>query len=1438
MIKFPVFRRTFMTFRVGQFAELRNVTELTELPYGSILHELDRFQMHGDDTSLSPSIDNPIVNMNNFKLLMTNVVDPTAVPKEYAPVVINHMLLTNAGVVGKLADYKREMAPRVIYFDSIRDLATRVGAQKVVNYNPLFRARVMGVRRKPRLMNMVLASVVNTIMQAPDQMHFVHIPLESLVFEKKDFLRVFKKYDRIATRYPEISSYLFLAHLYSILMKPINMPPRGLLLEEDEKDLDATESFSIPLAELDLDCTASEWFTNIRNYVMDDDQLALETLDMKDTDNPYQVSVFEYLPPTMFERINFILTCNGKFIIYNLRDLKDINGRAGAGIIRIIKHINMLCAGGSPEDVEQAELPMVAESIVSVDETRTKANQPSFVQPMTKEEKQEALDEDLRELDNFEKILSQDVTVAEKPLTLAQKEHVKKISKTYKHLTIGDKTFQEVLTTVPDFDVEMPDGNITAVKEGALNENATTSSTAKLDAAYVQKSMTKDIAAIVTSFNKLNMYLVDFKEKVKEDELNSEITYSATFEDLGHKKHTFTFTIPKVDQFGNYMDNGSLKTINKQRVSCPICKVSPTRVTLNSNYNKILIERNTSVAHTFINWFVTSLKKAQADGFRTMLVHGSCKYPMKALPFEITELGGRYTRINFNNGFLFFDVVNRESVMEAGQRDMILKMEHENGLWFGCKNDKHFFATVTGNVTVKSVAGEEVFYGAFVDFFEWLFSMQLSPMTEYITATILSREVPLIHPLAYRYGLTNMLKYTGCDYEVHDINERIERKTSDILVRFSDKKLLIRRTPRNNALLFGGLCIYDFSNVALEDMDDKDIYFELLSQKGISTNFIKGLDPLFDMFIDPITRDVLREMKEPTDIRDLMLRAATMLTTSEHKPAASASNFRFRGVEQITGVVYNEMARAFANYKNRSGNGAIKFSVSAYQVKQRIAHMQLTENVSLINPINDIKQYSKFSNTGDGGRSNETFMIADRQFTEDQIGVVSEATVDNGKTGMNAMLPFNPVIVNERGMVQEGVDIDKLEPENVLSLTSLLMPGVTQDDGKRANFVNIQLSHYVPIAQSDVSRVRTGFEEVVAQRCHNQCFAVSAKKDGVIADIDENSRTITIQYSDGGKELISYGPEYTNNSANGFYVTQDVVINNFRRGDRVKAGDIVAYNKQFFQADPYSKQVRWKIGILAKVALLDNGGTIEDASILTQPLCDKMSFNPVHVKEIVITKDTNVHAFANIGNHVNNTDPLIVFDQSTVTFGDGDGDPELMRMLSDLNKSAPKAGHTGEIVQVDVLYKCQISEMSPTLQKIVRHVSKFKNARAAKAEGCENQSSYHKSAPLTGTDKVGITNLDADTVILKFYIKQNKGMSPGDKLFFDSSLKSVCSTVYPDYILAEDGTKVEAATSCRGVMHRLITSPFVTGIGNAVLEKLEENMLRVYSGQEPIDQNK
>lgn len=329
--------------------------------------------------------------------------------------------------------------------------------------------------------------------------------------------------------------------------------------------------------------------------------------------------------------------------------------------------------------------------------------------------------------------------------------------------------------------------------------------------------------------------------------------------------------------------------------------------------------------------------------------------------------------------------------------------------------------------------------------------------------------------------------------------------------------------------------------------------------------------------------------------------------------------------------------------------------------------------------------------------------------------------------------------------------------------------------------------------------------------------------------MDPKAGALVIRYKSGKKVLVNFGEEYSNNSSNGFFVNQEVVINGYKKGDRFKKGEILTYNHQFFQADPYDKKtVRYKIGVQTKVALLDNGGTIEDASILTQPLCDKMIFNPVHQVEVILTTDTNIRSFVHIGEEVNSTDSLLVWDESAFDPGDED-DPQLIAMLSKFNNSSKRAGHTGKVVKIEALYKSPLSTMTPSMQKLIKHAVEKKNLEASLAEGCVNADDHLKSQPLVGTTKVGTTLLEPETVILRFYIKQTKSMSPGDKLFFGNCLKSVVAQVYPDYIEVEDGSiKVEAATSARGILQRIITSPFLTGIAGACLEKLEQDCLQIW----------
>lgn len=1447
MLRWERFRRESMMWKVSLLTGTKSLSDLTELPYGSIIHILDNFPMDGH-VEYGPRKGNHFMHMNRFYKFMHSVVNwPEHKSSDCAPIYKDKMVLVSGAVHANLMKYIKEMMPLIKRCDKMLDIPVRNGTMGVVNYNPLFRMRVLGQRRKVRFFNFLWAVVLNKIMEAPDRQHFIHIPLENFVYEKKDFIRIFKQYNKLATIYYERPSYLFLAHFYGLLAKKMNLPPRGKLpeiekdAEGDEKNDFSMESMhdeelTIPKLEPEPglgDLSDADFLQGIASYMGECDPTLCAMEGLKDGENPYKLTIFEFLPVQMLEKVNLLFTVGNNYVCYNLRDVKELNNAGNTGLLRVINQINTLVRTsdlGALNDSATSETPMAPESVVQIDELQLElGNICNFTPPRTQQEIKETAELDLLQLDDVSKIIEQMPSTT----TKAQREHVEKLSKAYKQTEINGVKLDKVMTAGNTGALKPEEVKTGAVKEGTLAPTATESTTSVLNKTYVEQTMTTDLANIFTSFNKQGMFLKDIKQEDTVDELNAWTTYTVSYEDTNHKTFTLRIPVPKVDKMGRAKINGVLKAMRIQRVSKPICKVSDTRVTLNSNYNKALLERNQNAAHSFIDWFSRkALFKIVKGGYDLKPIHGVCRYKIHAIPFEITELGKKYKGFDFKDGQLVFDYENRENYFPKDASAEIQAEEMDKFFWFGHRGDEHFFMDVTGLIVVKNLdSGEEVFNGAFGDFIEWLTGVTLIPPVEYIDIEWLSRRVPLIHMLGYRYGLTNMLKYCGCDYSVYERNERVDTRPTDIIIKFKDRKLIINRTPRNNALLFGGLCAFDLDDVLLEDMDDKDIYYSLLEQRKVSMNFIKGVDPFFDLFIDPITRDVLREMREPTDIRDLLLRAVSLLTTSDHLEAANEANFRYRSVEVITGLIYNEMARAYAGFKNRSPGASTKFSLSAYAIKQRLMEEPLFENIATLNPIEDIKSFSNITNGGSGGRSVDTFKIADRRFTDSAIGIVSEATTDNFKTGYNAILPANPTMMSSRGMTQR-VDTAQLSPENVLSVNTLLMPGATNDDSKRANFSSIQASAVVPMNGSEVSRLRTGYEEMIAHLTRPP-FAYAAEEDGVIESIDQKAGIMVVRYKNGTRHAVEFGPQYTNNSANGFFVNQEVVINDFKVGDKFKKDDILTYNKQFFQADPYNKNtVRYRTGTMANVAILDNGGTIEDASILTQPLCDKMVFNPVHVNTITITTDTVVRKFAHIGALVNSTDPLMVFDESPFTPGKED-DPAIVAELEKLNTASPKAGHTGTVVKIEALYKCPISNMTKSLQELVKHAVAGKNAQAVAASRANNSAEFLKSEPLVNVDKVGgIIDLTPTTVVLKFYIKQNKGMGVGDKLFFCNNLKSVASQIYPDYIEVEDGSlKVEAVTSGRGVLNRLIMSPFFSGICNNVLKTLEDKCLDVWFGE-------
>lgn len=1136
MILYNSFYRQFVFRRTAQLTKLNNLSSLVELPKASVVHLLDDNFSFNKPIVFVPRLDNFGLKLLPFYKFIHHVKEPPA------PRVIQYpeqFRLPMPGLNAAINNFRKSTLRFMKPTKDLMDMPTRNGVLNFINYNPLFRARVLGIRRSLRRFNYIWSCMVNMLSSLPStHMHYIPIPIGSGIYERNQFILSFKGYTRTSIKHPEDPWYLLMMNLL------------GYLHSQDTE------------------------------------------------------SVFEKIPAKLRPNIHFILYGKSKFFMFNLEDMKRMNGSNDTILVRFITTLNMLAEDsvekpasdiadqidqtqfeGGRDDIEETyeeddqdfkegeipsekplqdipteepetELPevqkvlvpelikpvklsnieivkkapkkitpkkepkdpsvpevMVPELIVDSEKglakrefrqaaptkktptkPRPKKEEPTKTEAPTIPSLElpelmeiEEIDIDLlsvnrdkglnthnrvREVSEKElEIFSTDIVneidrgaqasieAVSDRLTTAQKNRAKKMSEQYKNIKINDVPLVDIITQVPPDTVS--NNSLDFLKDRVPDPSMVKSAVQSFDHDYINNYMQKDLITNLVSFNAHGMFLKEIETKDISDDLDEMITYKVKYEDVHHKDHTIKFTIPKIDENGYCMVNGSKKILKKQRVVVPICKISNTRVTLNSDYNKFLVERNTAVANSLIGYVNKVLKAAEPN--TVIAIMNSMSFQKETLPYDYTAIASKYIKIitrksaivNFYfNYYERYNWLKDEMNLSLTAIDAIKAIEEEtNSVFFGIsvKERTAMFMFTTGEVKIFNYMDETLVEKdiCFTDLLCDLLEVSVTRLSEWTDFKLLNKSVPVAFALCYEYGLNYMLQYTKTKYEIHPRRKRIATRTSDVIINFADVKLVIPRAPLVNSLIFAGLNYFNLSKVEIDAMNSKDIYFELLQSKRISPHNLKGIDDYFRLFVDPITKDVLFRMNEPTDPKDLLIRATQLLSTEDHLDPSSEANYRYRSCERFNSAVYKSIARAYVTYKNKAIGASNKMSISEYEVKQLLIQDQLMENADVINPINDIKYKSSYSHSGFGGRQSvDTFVLDDRQYPEDGVGSMSEATVDNMKTGYVASLTVDPVLANIRGMPKE-VKTDDLEPAQMLSISSMLVPCVTNDDGKR-----------------------------------------------------------------------------------------------------------------------------------------------------------------------------------------------------------------------------------------------------------------------------------------------------------------------------------------------------------------------------------------------------
>lgn len=660
-----------------------------------------------------------------------------------------------------------------------------------------------------------------------------------------------------------------------------------------------------------------------------------------------------------------------------------------------------------------------------------------------------------------------------------------------------------------------------------------------------------------------------------------------------------------------------------------------------------------------------------------------------------------------------------------------------------------------------------------------------------------------------------------------DLTEEVKYvpQPNDIHIKFADRVLHFNRYPLAHSLILSGLAAFDLSGYDMSELENKDTYFRILVNNKMSANYLKGIDSFYDLFVDNMTYTVLKMMHEPTNVRDLLIRCAVLLSTTDFAPASSAMNHRIRGYEQLAAIVCNELSREFAGYQSRH-NAANVFSVNPDAI-----YLHIIQNSSMVpydscGPLEDIKLRDSMTYAGIGGRTGESFVISDRRYDESDVGVISEAAPDNGKVGLNATLSHNPNIKGTLGII-ESKEFKDIKPSEAWSIHALVFPGALSDDTKRVNFIGIQSSHLVPTKRCDISRYRTGYERILAHNCSRN-FAGVAEQDGKVTNIDTKAEIIEVAYADGTKDVFSYGHKCHPFASIGIDIN---LLCDVKVGQKLKKGDVITHNPNYFQMDHDTKQLDYSIGVQANVAMIEQDSTVEDSCEISDKLSDRLSIAVANDRVISLSAKSVIYQYAKIGDIVKHTDNLMIFDEEPTAAASLTRDDTTLAMLAELNRSTPSAKFSGEVVQIDAYYGCEISEMSPTVAALVKQCITKKTSRSKLASNSTKSAEYPASTVIRKGSKYKGVTFDENTVMFIFHIREDIKNGIGDKVIFSNQLKCTCGAIFQRKITTESGVEVDALFSQGAQNRRIVVSSFLTGIGTRILEKLEDDICLDYFGE-------
>ena len=939
------------------------------------------------------------------------------------------------------------------------------------------------------------------------------------------------------------------------------------------------------------------------------------------------------------------------------------------------------------------------------------------------------------------------------------------------------------------------------------------------------------------------MSVIDISTEDRSTSEDSIITYTVHLEDSLGKRHTLRFDMPKIINKRFLRLRGNDKIIPGQLINLPIIKTDEDTVQVVSNYNKIFITRYGQVGkiNQSTNALIRALTKLKENNYKLEVkddndiptpskidLGNNAKISAKyELPAEYVELSKIFNKITTSDGRVYY--FNRDELIHKLEEKKV-KVESDQGFMVvGITKDNQPITVPEEGVSSSLINHLGIHKYAYT-------FMKPGARMTYSQASILNSKIPLIVVMAYTAGLTGALNAAGIEY---NLSEKRPTNTKNYF-RFNDGFLSFNDNyAPDAALLVNGLAVINTQEYSLTDIDTKAMWLDVLDDFG-GRNRADGLDSFANLMMDPITVEVCKTYKLPTDYIEVLAYASSLLTTNKFNRHTDITGNRFRTNERLVHFLYKALATSYGMYLREIKNNRkdAKMTMKQSAVIDMALSDVTTSDLSKLSPLLELESANTVTFKGlSGMNSDRSYSLDKRTYDNTMINKLSMSTGFSATVGINRQATINMGIESTKGYIKSGGELDRMSDANTLSITEALTPfGTTRDDPFRTAMTFIQTSkHGMRTNSQDPLLVTNGADQALPYLT-SDTFAHKTKWDAVVEEVNDDYMIIANKSNRSEKEFIDLREKVEKNSDGGFFITIKLdLAKNYKKGQTIKPGEIIAYDKDSYSDKVGVGNLAYNIGTLTKVAIMHTDKGFEDSAIISQDLSEKMASEIVlQVDVLMDAKDIDIQC-VEIGKPLHEGEVIMSYraaleDQDATDIINKmvskNAGAESKELMDEIGKIKVKSKVTGKLQDIKIYSTIPTSEMSKSLAAFVnKYNAPIDKMKSKLSKLGIDASQYGTSGVLPAVGKLKHAE---GKVLVEFYIKYYDKMSVGDKLVYFSALKGVVKEIFPEgkepYSEYRPEEKVHSFLPVGSVNARMVTSVLTLGAINKVLIELDRHV--------------